>query len=252
VKGLVLYSKGRTSFPNDGMGTKEGVIERRRSVPPSCSTCVSRQACALSRSLWFQSIKTVRYYSRHVTLIRQGDPGKHIHVLRRGWLQIAHIMPNGKSIVDLWGPGSIIGIAPAITNGAYPFSAIALEECEIEQADAAEFLKHLKKDANIAFDLLRHMSRLTTRLLDHLYVAAGKVRTEERLLRALIEISLTCGVRADGGVRLNLPLPVQVIADWIGCSRQWASKLLRDLEARGAMKRRNGWITLTGLDEKHQ
>ena len=196
-------------------------------------------------------IKTVRLYSRYITVVRQGDPGRHIHVLRRGWLQITHIMPNGKSIVDLWGPGSIVGIASAITNDATPYSAIALEDCEVEQADAGEFLKHLKKDAHIEFDLLRHISRQTIRLLGNFYDAAAKVPMEDRLHRVLVEISSTCGVPTEGGLRINLPLSIQVLADWIGCSRQWASKLMSNLEARGALKRNNGWITLTRVEDSH-
>jgi CRP/FNR family transcriptional regulator, cyclic AMP receptor protein len=164
-------------------------------------------------------------------------------------MQITHAMPNGKSIVDLWPPGSIVGIAPAMLSNTYPYSAIALEDCEIEQADAVEFLKHLKKDAYVAFDLLRYISRQVTKLLGHFYVAVAKIPMEDRLLRVLHEISSTCGVRAEGGVRINLPLSVQVLADWIGCSRQWASRLLSDLEKRGALKRRNGWITLTQVND---
>jgi CRP/FNR family transcriptional regulator, cyclic AMP receptor protein len=245
-----LDTEQKAGTANSGPETRTQTVERRKSVPTACLECVSKWTCPLSRSLWFQSIKTVRIYSRHVTVVRQGNPCKHIHVLRRGWLQITHVMRNGKSIVDLWGPGSIIGVAPILNSGDYAFSAIALEECEVELADAAEFLKHLKKDAQIALDLLRYMSRLTTRLLGHFYAAAGKVPTEERLLRVLVEVSSTCGVRAEGGMRINLPLPVQVIADWIGCSRQWASKLLKDLELRGAIKRRNGWIILTGMNDE--
>jgi CRP/FNR family transcriptional regulator, cyclic AMP receptor protein len=232
--------------------TTQSLVERRRSMPSACSECVSKQACALSRSPWFQSIKTVSIYSRHVTLVRQGDKCKNIYVLRRGWLQITHVMPNGKSIVDLWCPGSIVGVAPAVIGETYLYSAMTLEDSEVELADASEFLKHLKKDSHITFDLLRYFSRQITQLLSHFYDAAAKIPMEDRLLRVLAEISSTCGVQAEGGVRINLPLPIQVLADWIGCSRQWASKLLSNLEARGDIKRRNGWITLTRASDSHR
>jgi CRP/FNR family transcriptional regulator, cyclic AMP receptor protein len=220
------------------------VAERRKSVPPACSKCVSRQSCALSRSHWFQSIKTVSFYGRNVTFIRQGDPVKQIHVLRRGWLQISHVTPTGKSIVDLWSPGNILGITSIMMGDHSPYTATALENCEVEQVDIGKFLSHLKKDAHVAFDLLRYISRKNRRLLSHFYDAATKAPLEERLLSALEEISSTCSVQVDGGVRINLPLPMQILADRLGCSRQWISKLLSDLEARGVLKRRNGWITL--------
>jgi CRP-like cAMP-binding protein len=155
-----------------------------------------------------------------------------------------HVLPSGKSIVDLCGPGWITGIAPVMTSEPYVYSAVTLEECEIEEAAGSEFLKHLKKDAFVASDMLRYVSRQRMRVMRHFYEAAAKVPTEERLRRVLAEIAQTCGVRVDEGLRINFPLPIQVVADWIGCSRQWASKLLSDLEFCGALKRNNGWITL--------
>jgi CRP/FNR family transcriptional regulator, cyclic AMP receptor protein len=236
----------------DSAGIKESFAERRMSVPTACSECVSRQSCALSRSNWFQSIKTVSFYGRHVTLIRQGDPVKRVHVLRRGWLQIAHTIPNGKSIIDLWPPGNILGLSSIMLGDPAPYTATTLEDSEFEQADAAEFLKYLKKDAHVTFDLLRYISRKNRRLMEYFYDAAAKTPLEDRLLRALMEISATCSVQVEGGIRINLPLPMQILADRLGCSRQWISKLLGELEARGVLKRRNGWITLNHTNGNHQ
>jgi CRP/FNR family transcriptional regulator, cyclic AMP receptor protein len=159
-------------------------------------------------------------------------------------MQIMHLMPNGKSIVELCGSGWIIGIASAMTGNPYTYSAMTLEDCEVEEVEAGEFLQHLKKDVFVTYDVLRYVSRRRIKLLNHFYEAVAKVPSEERLLRVLAEISQTCGVRVEEGVRINLPLPIQILADWIGCSRQWASKLLSHLVACGALKRHNGWITL--------
>jgi CRP-like cAMP-binding protein len=63
-------------------------------------------------------------------------------------------------------------------------------------------------------------------------------------MSALIELGNVYGVPAEAGLRIPVPLTVQMLADKVGCSRQWASKLLGELEAAGKLKRNRSWITL--------
>jgi CRP-like cAMP-binding protein len=153
-------------------------------------------------------------------------------------------MPNGKSISDLFGPGSVVGVAWSAIHSTSPYTTMALEECEVEQADAGRILEHLRHDPGTALDLLRYVSRQSSRLLGLFYKTAGKVPSDARLLETLREISAGCGAAVEAGMRITLPLPVQVLAELIGCSRQWASKLLGRLERQGTIKRKGSWITL--------
>jgi CRP-like cAMP-binding protein len=63
-------------------------------------------------------------------------------------------------------------------------------------------------------------------------------------MSALVELGRVYGVPAESGLRIPVPLTVQMLADKIGCSRQWASKTLGELEAAGKLKHKRGWITL--------
>jgi CRP-like cAMP-binding protein len=233
-----------------GAGTRKKEAERdkdrRRSMPGVCRKCDARRVCPFSRARWFQAILRTHVYGRDTTLVRQGEPARLILVIHRGWVQATHVMPNGKSISDLLGPGSVIGIASSMVSDTFPYTAIALEECEVHQADAESVLRHLRRDPGATLDLLRFVSRQFQRLHELFYGAAGKTPSDERLLETLREIAAACGVPAESGTRIPMPLPVQLLADRIGCSRQWASKLLGQLERRGAIQRHRSWITLVG------
>jgi len=224
-----------SDFPN---------TERRKSIADACMNCVPRQVCSLCRARWYQQIMTVGFYSRNATVLRQGEPADRVYAIRHGWVQVTHVLPNGKSISDLFGPGSVLGVSGAVTNGPYPYTGVTLEDCEIESAETGNFLEYLRKDPYVAVDLLRFVSRQTDRLLTMFFRTAGKVPSEERLLETLWEIAATCSTPVDGGVRINLPLQVQVLADTIGCSRQWVSKMLAGLKSRGVLRRNGSWITL--------
>jgi CRP/FNR family transcriptional regulator, cyclic AMP receptor protein len=238
-------SRGNSSAAASASGTEPFVgRERRRSLPEDCRGCESRGYCALSRAGWFRSIMRVKIHGRNTTLARQGQKPSEISVIRRGWVQITHIMPNGKALADLAGPGAVIGIAWAAAGLTFPYSAMALEECEVECADASLVLARLRRDAGVANDLLRYVSRQSARFLQIFYDVAAKVPSEQRLLNTLRETAKTCGIPTNKGVRIGLLLPVQFLADRVGCSRQWVSKMLASFEARGLLIRSNGWFTL--------
>jgi CRP-like cAMP-binding protein len=219
-------------------------IEPRRSMPAACHLCDARQHCPLSHAHWLRPLLSTRIYGRNTILVRQGEPVKFIQLLRRGLVQATHVMPNGKSISELFGPGSVIGISTAITRETLPYTAMALDECEIEQAEVAPVLRHLRNDPGTTMDLLRYACWQAHRLLEVFYKTAAKMPSDERLLEVLHEIAAACGVPGKGGTRINMPLPVQALADRISCSRQWASKQLAELVRRGAIRRNGPWITL--------
>jgi len=63
-------------------------------------------------------------------------------------------------------------------------------------------------------------------------------------MNLLREFGQNCGHPIDDGVRIRIPLTVQDLADKIGCSRQWTSKLLGKLQTARLIERNQGWIIL--------
>ena len=220
-----------------GLPIRVGLKPRPSSqVPPGCPSFVADPA--------FREIASEHTYGRNATIVRQGDPARYAYVLRRGLVQVSSVMPNGKSFVDLMGPGSIFGIPWILTGLPHGFALTAVAECEIEQVEAPQFLRYLEDHAAAALELLRHLSRQEIQVMENMLHLATRVPSGDRLMSALIELGRIYGVPVDSGLRIPVPLTVQMLADKIGCSRQWASKLLGELEAAGKLKRNRSWITL--------
>lgn len=226
-------------------GPWEPSVERRSSIVQNCLVCDPKQRCSLSRAEWFQQIRTVLIAGRQATIFRQGERADKVYALRRGWLQATHIMPNGKAITDLFGPGSILGVDCAAAQCEFPYTVVTIEDCELEEADSDEFLRRLGEDPLLAMDVVRQVSRNMQRLLSRFYASSSKVSSTQLLLETLKEISCNCSTSVDNSaVRINVPLSVQVLADHIGCSRQWVSKILANLEKEGVVRRNGVWITI--------
>jgi CRP/FNR family cyclic AMP-dependent transcriptional regulator len=211
-------------------------VEPSSRVPPGCPSFVADPA--------FREVASERTYGRNSTIARQGDPARYAYVLRRGLVQVACVMPNGKSFVDLMGAGSIFGIPWIMAGLPHGFALTAVAECEIYQVEAPQLLRYLEHHAAAALELLRHLCRQEIQVMENMLHLATRVPSGERLMSALIELGRIYGVPAESGLRIPVPLTVQMLADKIGCSRQWASRLLSELEAAGKLKRNRSWITL--------
>ena len=205
-------------------------------VPPGCPSFVADPA--------FRAVASEHTYGRNSTVVRQGDPARYVYVLRRGLVQVSTVMPNGKSLVDLMGPGSIFGVPWILTGLPHGFALTAIAECDFDQVEAPRFLRYLADRAAAAMELLRHLCHQEIQLVEKLVHLSARIPTGDRLMSALIELGRIYGVPVDSGLRIPVPLTVQMLADKIGCSRQWASKLLGELEASGKLKRNRSWITL--------
>ncbi len=211
-------------------------------VPLGCPSFVADPA--------FRELATGYTYGRGATIARQGDEVRYAYVLRRGLVELSSVLPNGKSFLDLMGPGSIFGVPWTLAGLPHGFALTAVAECDFDQVEAPRFLKYLEKHPVAALELLRHLCRQEIQLVEHMLRLSTRVPSGERLMSALIELGNVYGVPAESGLRIPVPLTVQMLADKIGCSRQWASRLLGELEAAGKLKRNRSWITLlNGTDQ---
>ena len=209
-----------------------------------CSTCTLDETCGFYGHPELQHISERRFYGRHFTVTRQGDPAAKVYIVCSGWLQLTHLTPTGRIVSQIAGPDTILGLTGVMTESEYMYSARTLEESELQQIEREAFLTFIQDNPKVSVQLLKTMSRQWQRLLQRFYELSSKVPAEARLLRTLREISETCGNPMNGGIRIRVPLSVQVLADTVGCSRQWVSKLLGNLEEKGLIRHKSGWITV--------
>lgn len=217
---------------------------RHGSVPERCQTCPAQYSCAFTGMPEFHGLAERRFYGRGYTVLQQGSEAKRAYVLRSGWIQTTHVTPEGKAIVNLAGPGALLGFQEVLSGARHTAGAQTLEDSEIESVEAARLFAFLEDYPAAALALLKTLSAQWERSLSRLYDLASKVPADRRLVRALCEISRTCGCESEGGIRIKVPVSIQMLADIIGCSRQWISTLLAELEERGILRHKSGWITL--------
>lgn len=140
--------------------------------------------------------------------------------------------------------GWILGVAPFILQKPYQVTAETLTECELHHCSAGDVRALSERDIHFARLLLQLVSH---ELYDHrdqllrLATLTARQRLEDLLLRM---------ATPQNGLRVELPLKLEEIAHWIAVEPSHLSRLLKQMEEGGLIRRDKGWIIVTGLGAK--
>lgn len=221
-----------------------------------CRVCAAHLRCAFA-DLDAESREELTAVSRSFVygsgfpLYRQGDEANGIYIVHAGWVKLAYSSEQGNGAsVGLVGPGSVLGLPQVLSGTRHPAAAQVVQPSEFAFVERDHFLDFIDHHPRLTQRLLSLLSRELARVLSELCETAGKLPAQDRLLHVLEELARDCGQPSDDGVRIGIPLTVQDLADRIGCSRQWTSRLLGELEEAGKLGRRRGWYFLPSLDPR--
>ncbi|HEU4390584.1 MAG TPA: Crp/Fnr family transcriptional regulator [Blastocatellia bacterium] len=195
----------------------------------------------------------MRVYGPGATILRQEDDPSGVFIIRRGRAKLFCLTRIGKTLtMGIGGPGSMLGLTAVLLDTTYEATAVALHETNVDYICRKDFLQFLDETPALAVDLLPIVGREASNALTELVDTAGRLPLSERLMHRFKTLSETWSHRTADGVKLDLPLTVQDIAESLGCSRQWASKVLKDLEDQGSIRRRGRSITLTNIPQNER
>jgi CRP/FNR family transcriptional regulator len=221
-------------------------------IPESCQTCNARAACVFvdlrdPARRAFEEITRAKAYSARATVVRQGDPVEGVFVVQSGLVRLTHLTPWGRNVaVQLVGPAAVLGLPEMISGGSFPWNAEVVQRTVLELIPRDEMLSFLSAYPEVTLDLLTQVSRELVKIQADLCASMSGSPLRERLLGKLCELCGDWGVKTPQGLELDLRITVQDLADHLGCSRQWVSKALGELEDDGLVRRRSrGALLLT-------
>lgn len=168
-----------------------------------------------------------RSYRKGVVLIEEGSVGDNLYLIVAGSLRAFSSDVRGREITyGIYGPGEYVG-EMSLDGGPRSASVITEQGSRLVMVTRASLLTHISEHPEFAFELLtKVIRRARAATLSTKQLALNDVYGR---LRNLVD-ELT----GDGR---HLALTHQGMAQRLGCSREMVSKLVKDLELGGYLRR---------------
>ncbi len=168
---------------------------------------------------------------RGKTIFFPGDPAERVYFLVKGAVKLSRVYEAGEEItVALLRENSVFGVLSLITGQRSDrfYHAVAFTPVELLSAPIEQVEKALKDNPDLAMLMLRGLS---SRILQTEMMIETLAHRDmgSRLVSFLLILCRDFGVPTPEGIRIDLKLSHQAIAEAIGSTRVTVTRLLGDL-----------------------
>jgi CRP-like cAMP-binding protein len=178
------------------------------------------------------------------TLFREGDEPYDVLLIESGELKLITTAANGIEVVlDVVGPGEVIGELSAVDGATRSATAVALTDVCVTAVRSEVFMDFLVEKPSSMRQLFRvtvqRLRESNARQLE--YASADALG---RVCRRLEDIAKRSGAPANEPTSIELGLTQAEFAQWCGLSREAVVKAFRTLRTLGWVEQEGGSVTL--------
>jgi len=188
---------------------------------------------------------TVRAFPRGQSIYPQGTQRGSLFLVLEGVVSMSVLLPNGQRILcAFYQAGSLFGF-PIVererprwsaADAFTPVRAALVPRREFERILNAQPPQVVTRFFN---RVLERQARFSMRLV---YCVALDLRG--RLALTLLDLAEACGAAEGRGVRIQLPITHENLADMVGASREMISRIFSDLNDGGYLRKEEGRLVI--------
>ena len=190
-------------------------------------------------------IGELRRYWKGETLFWQGEPGECAFVVKKGKVKLFPISTIGKAhTYDVAGPGRLVGAGALLLASNYHSMAEALEDTDVYVITQAEFERLVTIDSLFSMAVTKELAQ-TVQLLADQVEELSLLDVHQRLERCLARLAEQYGVADKDGIKIELGVTHQEIADMIAANRSTVTSHLNKLKQEGLLWSQGRHLVLT-------
>jgi CRP/FNR family cyclic AMP-dependent transcriptional regulator len=200
----------------------------------TCSDCTVREShtfCNMARPT-LEAMDTVKFtsvYPKGSVLFVEGESPRGIFVVCSGRVKLTTSSSEGRTlIVRVAGPGEVLGASGAILGRPYELSAETIEPTQLNFIGRDDFLRLLTAHPEACMHTAQQLS-------EKYHFAQREIRslglsqtTGEKLARLILDWCERDGDKTPRGIRLQVLLTHEEIAQMIGTTRETVTRILSD------------------------
>ena len=173
----------------------------------------------------------VESFERGKTIFFPGDPAERVYFLLKGAVKLSRVYESGEEItVALLRENSVFGVLSLITGQRSDrfYHAVAFTPLELLSSPIEQVQQALKNNPDLSMLMLQGLS---SRILQTEMMIETLAHRDmgSRLVSFLLILCRDFGLPIEDGIRIDLKLSHQAIAEAIGSTRVTVTRLLGDL-----------------------
>lgn len=173
----------------------------------------------------------LRSFRKGSRLFSQGEDPTSVFFLQAGRVKWHKISEDGnEQTLQVVEPGEAVGLVALLDRQPYIASAEVLEDATVWVLTMSDFDRIVMTHPEVALAVMRLLGDGVRWLLEHVHAMTAR-SAHERVISVLMRKAET----AEGGLKI-IPLTHQEIAHLGGMARETVSRVLADLQRRGAVR----------------
>jgi methylmalonyl-CoA mutase cobalamin-binding domain/chain len=178
-------------------------------------------------------IGRLKRYKKGEVLYWQGGPAECVFVVKRGKVKVFSISREGKAhTYDILGAGRLVGATAYLLGGEHESMAEALEDTEAYVIPLAEFEHVMASNFIFSVAVMRELAQ-TARLLAYEVRDLSFMDVQQRLKHGLVRLAGEHGVATEKGVKIDLDITHEEIAELVAANRSTITVYLNELKRQG-------------------
>src|SRR5438132_54375 len=172
-----------------------------------------------------------KLYPRNAVLFSEGDTARGAYVLRTGGAKISISSADGKKLImRIARPGDVLGLYAGLTGRPFEATAEMVEGGRIDFISRTDLLNLMGRQQSFSSDLVEMFSRQFSELVDNTRILLLSQSALEKLARLIVRWGRDFGERTGEGIRVQILLTQEEIAQIIGASRETVTRLFSTLK----------------------
>ena len=169
-------------------------------------------------------------------LFTAGESSRGLYIVESGRVRVYRVSPEGREqVLHIEGPGRPVAELPLFDGGAYPASAVTIEDSVLLFLPRPEFEQLYRTNPDVAHAIIRGLGRRLRHLVQLTETLAFR-DVAARLAMLLAGYADRTGVPTTEGVEIALGRTQEELALEIGAARESVSRALKQLQRKGLVE----------------
>ena len=172
-----------------------------------------------------------RIYPRGAVVFHEGNIARGVYVLSSGRAKVSISSADGKKlIIRMAKSGDVLGLYAGLTGRPLEATAEMVEGGRVDFVSRTDLLNLMGRQQAFSSDLVEMFSRQFSEFVDNTRMLLLSESALEKLARLIVRWGRDFGERTTEGVRVQILLTQEEIAQIIGASRETVTRLFSALK----------------------